>query len=470
MAHDRLRSCLPLLLLCLLLSTAGCTAAGSDDPYADSGPGGAGQGQDATPTPIPTAPAVARPTYRVQRGDVAKQLAITGHVAPVRRADLYFKTAGRIRSVLAKSGDMVGEGQLIADLETADLERDLAGSKLDLQRAQVKLKSAQDEQARAAKQADINLAIARENLAIVKTEDPAPRKARAEAELQQAALARQRAKKSYDALPASAGKDASPEAVSLQSATANYTIAKAALDQAKQEVEAFGHRVAVAERQVDLAQLAADGLGGGADPLLANDVERAQFAVDKLQAALRDAQIVAPFDGEVQVAFALSPGSAADAFRYLASVSDVTELEIEGDVANVPLDQVTAGMAATVSPVAQPGVDLPAHIRQVPPSGVLAGANQEKTLKVTLDEPARMARLQNGELLRITLVIEQKADVLWLPPQAIRTFEGRRFVVTQDDSAAGGGQHRVDIKLGIETEGKVEILDGLAEGQIVVAP
>lgn len=466
MSHQRILSYLRFLLLLALLGAAGCITPRADDPYADSGPIMAAARDEATPTPIPTAAAVARPTYQVQRGDVTKQLIISGHVAPVRQTDLYFKTSGRIRSVRVKSGELVKKGQLIADLEMADLERNLAGSKLDLERAQAKQKSTEDGLVRAAKQAQINLEIAQENLAIVKTQDPAPRKVKAEAELQQAMLARQRAKKIYDALPADAARDASPEASALQQTVADYTIAKAALSMVMQDVEGFGHRVAIAERQVDLAQLAVDGLAGEADPLLKNDVERAQFEVDKLQAALADAQIVAPFDGEAQVAFALSPGSAADAYRYLATVSDITDLEISGDVANVPLDQVSAGMAATVSPAARPGVNFEAHIRQVPASGLLAGTNQVKTLRVTLDDPAKMFMVRNDELVRITLVMEQRPGVLWLPPQAIRNFEGRRFVVVQDEA----GQRRIDVELGIETDAKVEITAGLTEGQTVVAP
>jgi len=66
--------------------------------------------------------------------------------------------------------------------------------------------------------------------------------------------------------------------------------------------------------------------------------------------------------------------------------------------------------------------------------------------------------------VRITVVLERKEDVLWLPPQAIRTFEGRKFVVVQE----GEGQLRVDVKVGIESEDRVEIEEGLTEGQIVI--
>ena len=68
--------------------------------------------------------------------------------------------------------------------------------------------------------------------------------------------------------------------------------------------------------------------------------------------------------------------------------------------------------------------------------------------------------------MRVTVILEQKDDVLWLPPQAIRTFEGRRFVVVQAD----GFQQRVDVTIGIEGNDRTEIEAGLEEGQIVVSP
>jgi multidrug efflux pump subunit AcrA (membrane-fusion protein) len=62
--------------------------------------------------------------------------------------------------------------------------------------------------------------------------------------------------------------------------------------------------------------------------------------------------------------------------------------------------------------------------------------------------------------------LAQAANVLWVPPQVIRTFEGREFVVVQD----GEFQRRVDVQVGIKGNDRVEITDGLTEGQIVVGP
>ncbi len=71
-----------------------------------------------------------------------------------------------------------------------------------------------------------------------------------------------------------------------------------------------------------------------------------------------------------------------------------------------------------------------------------------------------------GDLVRVRVVIESKDNVLWLPPQAIRVFEGRQFVVVQDVQ----GLRRVDVTLGIQGSERVEIMSGLSEGQIVQSP
>jgi hypothetical protein len=57
----------------------------------------------------------------------------------------------------------------------------------------------------------------------------------------------------------------------------------------------------------------------------------------------------------------------------------------------------------------------------------------ERTTHISLEIDPDDFNLEEGDLMSVTLVLEQKEDVLWLPPQAIRTFEGRRFVIVQQD-------------------------------------
>jgi hypothetical protein len=75
-----------------------------------------------------------------------------------------------------------------------------------------------------------------------------------------------------------------------------------------------------------------------------------------------------------------------------------------------------------------------------------------------------LSDLSLGDLARVTVLLEHKEDVLWLPPAAIRTFQGRDFVIVQDADQ----QRRADVRLGLESVERVEILEGLEEGQVVI--
>jgi multidrug efflux pump subunit AcrA (membrane-fusion protein) len=121
----------------------------------------------------------------------------------------------------------------------------------------------------------------------------------------------------------------------------------------------------------------------------------------------------------------------------------------------------------------RPGEEWYGYIRRLPypygGGGRSEGAEEEedKSTRIRLEGVNfEDLDLEVGDLMTIEVVLEQKDDVMWLPPQAVRKFEGREFVVIQD----GEVQRRVDVKVGIESQDRVEIEEGLSEGQIVVGP
>jgi multidrug efflux pump subunit AcrA (membrane-fusion protein) len=69
-----------------------------------------------------------------------------------------------------------------------------------------------------------------------------------------------------------------------------------------------------------------------------------------------------------------------------------------------------------------------------------------------------------GDLASVVITLKREKDALWLPPQAVRSFEGRRFVVIKD----GNSQRRQDVRIGIVSSDRVEILEGLKEGDVIV--
>ena len=356
-----------------------------------------------TPTPIPTAIVPVKPIYTVKRGEIVKELEFSGRIAPIIEEALFFRNGGRVRSVFSKRNEMVKEGQILAELEIDPLERELESAELELERAKVRLEQAQDAHA-------------------------------------------------YD----------------VAVAEANLEMAHIRLDALRSEAIPDKTQIALQEKEIELQGLAFERLAKGIDPLLISDVQRAELNVSKLKADITESQIIAPFEGQL-LSFALTPGQAVDAYQKVATVADVNDLEVSADLISNQLQDLAEGQSARIMLVSRPGVELDGTVRRLPypyGSGGKGTTVEEldKTSRITIHESAAEAGFELGDLVRVTVELERKDDVLWLPPQALRLFEGRRFAVVQE----GDQQRRVDVVAGIVTLERVEIKEGLEEGQVVI--
>jgi len=355
-----------------------------------------------TPTPIPTPAVPLKPTYTVRVGEIVKELIFSGRVAPVLEEELFFRANGRVRAIYAKRGDVVEKGFVIADLEIDDLEREVESARLNLERAQSQLEKAQRTLEFDRRTAQINLEMANLRLLTMVTQE-------SEGSL----------------------------------------------------------NLALQRKQVELAEITVSRLEEGVDPLLINDVARAQIAVEKLLKAVQDAQLVAPFDGEL-LSVSLTVGRAAEAFKPVAVIADNSELEIKADLVSDQLSELQEGLIVNVVLPSRPGAALTGEVRKLPyPYGTGGGTtvdDLDKSTRISIDQSQEEAGYKMGDLVRVQAELERKDNVLWLPPQALRIFDGRRFAVVQD----GDVQRRVDVTVGIQTADRVEIEEGLEEGQIVV--
>jgi RND family efflux transporter MFP subunit len=422
----------------------------------------------ATPTPLPTAIIPEKPTYTVERGTVVDTLKFTGRVSPVEEAELYFRTDGRVLKVNVERGDMVLAGDLLAELDVEALYRQVAQAELDLETTKVELASAEAELAHNLERAQLNLALEQVALDKLKNYDGAADLAVVEAELEQAMLDLQTAQDQYNAVSHAPNIAMRPEAEALQQATLAHARAKAAYDQAARQSAQRAYDVRSQQTRVDLSQLEVQRLEAGVDPRLEQAVAKAELELADLQAQITDTLILAPFDGEV-TAVSTGAGKAVEGFKPVLVVADPTELEVTAELSDDEMRKLGEGQQATVVSSQYPGQELPSSIRSLPypyGSGGSAGDLEEDDRTTHLEVVLDGVTLEPGDLVRVTVVLERKDDVLWLPPAAIRTFEGRKFVVVQE----GAGQRRVDVTLGIESEDRFEIVDGLEEGQVAIGP
>jgi multidrug resistance efflux pump len=198
-------------------------------------------------------------------------------------------------------------------------------------------------------------------------------------------------------------------------------------------------------------------------------LELAQLSVLDLDEAIAGAQILAPFDGQI-LSLSLTEGRFVEAYQRALVIADVTELEVRAELTGSELNGLTRGMPVQVELFNAPGAPIEGIIRQLPIFNI-ASDDADPYTRVQLSVPLSETGFELDDRVRVRVVLEEKSDVLWLPPQAIRTFEGRNFIVLQGED----GQRRIDVKVGLTTSDRVEILfvegvENLTEGLLVVGP
>ncbi|ADU28802.1 efflux RND transporter periplasmic adaptor subunit [Evansella cellulosilytica] len=77
----------------------------------------------------------------VQRGDITKKVTGTAYFVPVHSKNLFYEqSGGRLQHVEVKEGDIVEEGQLLAEIDTGNLVHDIEQLEIELAKADIRLK------------------------------------------------------------------------------------------------------------------------------------------------------------------------------------------------------------------------------------------------------------------------------------------------------------------------------------------
>ncbi len=121
------------VLSLLLALVTGCGSAESPSAPAN----------EATPTPLPTPIIPEKPIYTVQVGTVVQTLEFTGRASPVLEQELFFETSGNVGNVFVARGDWVQAGDVLAEQDIEELQKQLSQKQLSLETAQLKFEQAQ---------------------------------------------------------------------------------------------------------------------------------------------------------------------------------------------------------------------------------------------------------------------------------------------------------------------------------------
>ncbi|MBN1640527.1 MAG: efflux RND transporter periplasmic adaptor subunit [Anaerolineae bacterium] len=449
---------LSMVVLVVALLAAACVSQTSDE---------------ATPTPIPTSMVPDKPTYVVERGTVENKEQFTARVSPIREESLYFKKGGYIEVVYADRGDWVEEGTILAELEVGDVASQLALAEVDLETTLDRYAAAEEALERQLYSARTALRVTELRLERAKATPPVSNLISLRYAVDRSAETLEEAKIAYkEALD----RPWEPQRVrdslikNVTQAERAYEEAKARYDEAlvkARQVEAtYKIDLALLEIEVEKAKQEIAWLERGVDPSLLQGVESAELRVERLEAQIQMGQLVAPFDGEL-TSFNVIPGQSVEARKAVAVIADPSEVDITANLSGNQMSLLEENTPCEVTFSSRPGEIFTGIIQQLPyPYGTGGGSvrveDEDERTHILLDD-MEGSGLEAGDLVKVTVLIEQSVDTLWLPPAAIRTFEGRQFVMVR----LGDRLQKVDVKLGVEGEDRVEVIEGLEEGQII---
>ncbi|HEV8633792.1 MAG TPA: efflux RND transporter periplasmic adaptor subunit [Chloroflexota bacterium] len=202
-----------------------------------------------------------------------------------------------------------------------------------------------------------------------------------------------------------------------------------------------------------------------AQPYTKHDLEAAEASVDAAEAQLelartqlKELTVVSPVAGVVSERF-LVPGSIASPSTPIVAIAS-PEVEITFSVEESQLGRIQPGQPAKISLAALPGEPLSGRVQLIAPT--LDTRTRTAQVKVAPDAAA-LGKLRPGMFAQVTVESERKQAALVVPRSAILP-DGQPGVFVVD----GGVARRVAVKLGTQERDRVEVVEGLKEGDQVV--
>jgi len=455
-------------------------------------------------------------------GDLAASATASGQLLPQREAILTASTTARVTQVAVRLGDAVQPGDLLVQLDTTELQFDLANAEqsvalaqariddllapatdADIASAEAALASTQvqlddllagpsdteialSEAAIDSAQAQLNASVA--DLNSTQTSIDQSQITAAEANLLAAQQQLDRAVEVNEDNPNEANHQARLQAEqSVANAQAqldtllagqNVTAAQSSVTAASARVqgsqidldstlsgasaaEIANAEAAVAQQKANLANLLD---GPTAEEIRAAEAEvtQAELTLADAQEALADAAIVAPFAGVVTAVY-VTEGEIANG--PVVELVDSRSLELVLSVDEVDIGSFALGQLAIVTLEAWPEREFESEIVAIAPS-----ASDASSALVTYDVHLAYQADDLPTLIGLTadanLITAQREDVLLVPNAAITPDRaaGKFYVDVQQSD---GSFRQVEVSIGLRDGENTQITAGLADGDIL---
>jgi HlyD family secretion protein len=349
--------------------------------------------------------------YEAVRRDLVQTVVASGRVITPRRVSVGAVITGRVVRIPVDEGQRVKRGDVLIALLDEDERAAVLQMRAAVEQAEAKLRQLRE----------VALPAAEHNLA------------QAQANLTQAQQQYQR----------------------TEALREKGFVGQSALDDAARNLR-------VAEAQLRAAQLQVE-----TNRPSGSDIALAQTALAQARANLRAAQarldhtvIRAPVDGTL-IGRSVEPGNVVQPGRELMVLAPAGETQIVVQIDERNLSQLAVGQPAKCSADAYPGERFAATLFYVNPGvDALRGA-----VEVKLRVPQPPAYLRQDMTVSVDIEIARSKDAVVIPADAVHDAGGAQpWVLVVKDGRA----HQLPVRLGLRGDGRVEVREGLAPGDVVV--
>ena len=197
----------------------------------------------------------------------------------------------------------------------------------------------------------------------------------------------------------------------------------------------------------------------------AANLQVARAKLSLAQATARRLKIIAPFDGIAGIRL-VNVGDYLKDGADIVNIEDIDAIFVDFRLPERFQAKVKRGQTAMLDIDALPGREFSANIQAIDP---LIDANGRSVgVRGCVDN--RQLQLRPGMFARVNTVFGVRENARVIPEEAIIPQGGKQFVVklVPGDTPQSRISQRIEVKVGLRSPGKVEVLEGLEIGDTVV--
>ena len=188
---------------------------------------------------------------------------------------------------------------------------------------------------------------------------------------------------------------------------------------------------------------------------LQNDVAALQLA----KARLDKTRIRAPFDGVLGLR-RVSTGAYVKPGDPIINVEVIDPMKVDFKVPEIYLTAIRTGQKIDINVTALPGRSFTGNVYAIDPLVDVSG----RSIVVRARVPNPNGLLKPGLFAQILLIVQKRESALLVPERTLVPIGSDQFVFKVVDGKAV----RTKVKIGNREKGRVEIVSGLAKGDVVV--